>query len=202
MKTPYIHKNYKIKYKDIVVIKQISKDDFCVQEIDIKIINTFLQTKIKYRLHYFVDNQKLITIKSSTINYDTCTKVVRLLKEHSISYLVLDSYDKSLLFERFDADQNNYSKVLKSSFELHKNKTKESSKRVNKLKHVDPLIVEKNKSLKSENRMKTQSDVDKWEKSKETLYGIYINLDKGKEKLDRSSYTPRKFRIGVKKYKY
>jgi len=202
MITPYIDKNYKIKYKDIVVIKQISKDDFCVQEIDIKIINTFLQPKIKYRLHYFVDNQKLITIKSSIINFDTCTKVVGLLKGHSISYLVLDSNDKSLLFERFNADANNYNKVLKSSFKLQKNKTNESSNRVNKIKRGDPLTVEHNKSLKSENRIKTQNDIDKWNKSKETLYGIYINLDKGKEKLDRSSYSPRKFRIGVKKYKY
>lgn len=201
MITPHIDKSYKIKYKDIVVIKQISKDDFCVQEIDIIIINTFLKPKIKYRLHYFVDNQKLITIKSSTINYDTCIKVVRLLKESNISYLVLDSNDKSLLFERFKTDENNYNKVLKGSFVMQRNKTKESSNRANKLKHVDPLIVENNKSLKSENRIKTKNDIDKFNKAKDTLYEIYIT-DKGKEKLDRSSYTPRKFRLGVKKYKY
>ena len=124
-----------------------------------------------------------------------------MLKESNISYLVLDSNDKSLLFERFNTDENNYNKVLKGSFVMQRNKTEESSNRANKLKHVDPLIVENNKSLKSENRIKTKNDIDKFNKAKDALYEIYIT-DKGKEKLDRSSYTPRKFRLGVKKYKY
>lgn len=153
------------------------------------------------RLHFTIC-QKLITIKSSIINFKTCTRIVRLLKEQSISYLVLDINDKSILFERFSTDENKYNEILKTTFVAKKNKTKENLNKIYKLKKVDPSIVENNKSLKSESRIKTKNDLDNWNKAKETLYGIYIEPDKGKEKLDRSFYTPRKFRIGVKKYKY
>ena len=203
MDIPNIDGKYKVKYKDIVIIKKIAPGKFCVQESDIRVMNELFHANSKKELIVMIEGQEVKRIYCAFFGDEKCRRFLIKLNQNSISFLLLDLDDTPLKFMRFDESINNYQKT-QNKIARHK---EDEAKIVNKGRKktptytVDPKLIEANKSLKSESRLKTKQDIEKWHKSKETLHELFVNTS-SREKLDRTAYTPSNIRKGVKKTRY
>lgn len=125
-------RDYKKKYSEIVVIKQIPDSKYCIQDDDILLY--------KYFLNDFYISKNVIpdisadsTIEFILITLDKLKKFINILDSNKVSYLVLGKEDEILKFKKFEGYLQKYNRILKDA---RKRDLIESAKITTKRKEV------------------------------------------------------------------